>query len=130
MKSKHTLISLFSIAALAVLSIADANAGAVRVRCEKGAGYSKASVDGRDLALGLSYKARLISGGHVKTSALQAAVGDEAEFDFSSKQVDIDAGATPIGAGFIVGTPPKVTGKIVDSNGFVHATDTVVCRIK
>ncbi|MGR8936113.1 MAG: hypothetical protein ACU837_17315 [Gammaproteobacteria bacterium] len=130
MNTKRTSILLFPIAALAAVSISDASAGAVRVRCEKGANYSKASVDGRDLPPGLTYKARLISAGHVKTTALQAPVGDEAEFDFSSKADDIAAGATAIGAGFLGGTPPRATGKILDSSGYVHATDTVACRVK
>jgi hypothetical protein len=131
MKTKNIIISLFSIAALAALSITDASAASVRVRCEKGSNYSKASVDFRDGVPGQSVKARIKSGSHIKTSAAQPVdANGEAEFDFSSKPNDIGAGATAITAGFIVGTPPSLTGKILDADGFVLAADTVNCRVK
>ena len=131
MKSKHIVISLFSIAALATLSIADASAASIRVRCEKGANYSKVDVDVRGVRPGRDYKARVKSGVNIKASSyIHADANGEAEFDFRSNINDIRAGATPIIPGFIVGNPRSVTGKIVDADGFVVAVDTATCKVK
>jgi hypothetical protein len=99
---------------------------AVRVRCERRASRSKISVDGTALAAG-DYSARIGSGASMTTSELLAAVGGEAEFDFDSDPGDIAAGATPIAAGFIQGTPPQVTGTLLSASGGTVAEDTVTC---
>lgn len=97
-----------------------------RVTCERRADRSKISVDGENLAAG-TYTARAVSGTNSSTSGPAPAVGDEVEFDFDSDAGDITAGATPIAAGFIVGTPPSVTGEIRDGAENVVASATVPC---
>ena len=105
-----------------------AQAGEVRVTCEKRASRSKASVDGSDLASG-QYRAVLKSGTHAARSGWQPADGDEAEFDFDSRPADIAEGGTAIAADFIV--DGRVKGYLVDSSG-VRATPVVTasCRIR
>lgn len=130
MKTKSMLLAVSTVALFA-LSLADASAASVRVRCEKGSGYSKISVDGRDLTPGSRYKARVSSGASVKITSLKVAnVNGEAEFDLNSKPNDIAAGATAISSTFIKGNPPRVTGKILDADNFMVASDTVDCRVK
>ncbi len=126
MKRIWTALTLGS-AFLLLINVLDASAATIRVKCEKRANRSKISVDGNDLASGM-YSARVVSGANQKTSALQAAVGDEAEFDFDSNPKDIAAGATPIAADFIQGG--QVVGKILDTNGNTIVSDTVRCRVK
>jgi hypothetical protein len=58
----------------------------------------------------------------------RATVGDEVEFDFDSDAGDIAAGATPIAADFIQGTPPRVTGTILTLSGELVVEATVDCR--
>ncbi len=114
-------------AALCVVAI-DASAATIRVQCEqRGDQRSKISVDGNNLAAG-TYTAQVVSGINMAASAGQAAVGDEAEFDFDSNRNDQAAGATPIAPGFIQGG--KVTGKIVNANGATVISDTVNCRVR
>ncbi len=126
MKRIWTALTLGS-AFFLLTNVLDASAATIRVKCEKRANRSKISVDGNDLASGM-YSARVVSGANQKTSALQAAVGDEAEFDFDSNPKDIAAGATPIAADFIQGG--QVVGKILDTNGNTIVSDTVRCRVK
>lgn len=126
MKRIWTALTLGS-AFFLLTNVLDASAATIRVKCEKRANRSKISVDGNDLAPGM-YSARVVSGANQKTSALQAAVGDEAEFDFDSNPKDIAAGATPIAADFIQGG--QVVGKILDTNGNTIVSDTVRCRVK
>jgi hypothetical protein len=131
MKSRQIIVSLCSVAALSALTLADANAASIRITCEKGSGYSKISADGRGLVAGANYRARVKSGS-MKTQAFlqQADINGEDEFDFSSKNDDINAGATAISSTFISGNPASVSGKIVDSAGFTVASDTVDCTVK
>lgn len=99
----------------------------VRVTCERRADRSRASVNGANLAAG-SYSARILSGASEATSDPVATVGDEVEVDFDSDAGDIGAGATPIAAGFIEGSPPAVTGELLDALGAVVASATATCR--
>jgi len=100
--------------------------GRVRVRCERRTNRSRASVDGSNLRPG-SYGARLTSGPNVATAPPRPSVGDEVEHDFDSAPDDVAAGAIAIGADFIVGSPPAVTGALLDANGNVVAQATVTC---
>jgi len=102
--------------------------GSVRVRCERRANRSRASVDGQNLASG-SYGARLTSGAKVATAPPRPTVGDEVEHDFDSAPDDIAAGAIAIAADFIVGTLPAVTGALLDAGGNVVAQATVTCEL-
>jgi hypothetical protein len=110
--------------ALALLATA-AHAAEVRVRCERRAARSRASVDGNNLAPGI-YQARVSSGANLAVSPQAATVGDEVGFDFDSNRADIRAGATAISANFIQGG--QVTGALLDANGAVVAQATVTCR--
>jgi hypothetical protein len=101
--------------------------GVVSVRCERRSDRSRVSVDGNNLAPG-SYRARVTSGGASVDAPAQAAVGDEAQFDFDSDGGDIAEGATAIAADFIQGTPPQVTGAILTLSGEVVAEATVECE--
>jgi hypothetical protein len=100
--------------------------GIVRVRCERRAGRSKVSVDGSNLAPG-SYLARAASGAATVVAPAQPSIGDEVEFDFDSDSGDIAAGATPIAADFIQGTPPRVSGAILTLPGAVVVEATADC---
>ncbi len=104
-----------------------AGTATVRVTCERRASRSKISVDGNDLASG-SYQARVSSGANTATAPARPTIGDEVEFDFDSDAGDIAAGATPIAAAFIQGTPPQVTGTILDASGNVVVEATADCR--
>ena len=97
------------------------------VTCERRSDRSKVSVNGNDLAAG-TYSARITSGANTATGGSQPTIGDEVEFDFDSQPDDIAAGATPLGAGFIQGAPPQVTGAILDAGGAVVAQATAACR--
>ncbi len=99
----------------------------VRVTCERRSSRSKVSVDGSGLATG-TYTARATSGANTAVAAPQATIGDQAEFDFDSDSGDVGAGATPIAGTFIQGSPPQVTGEIIDATGAVVATATETCR--
>lgn len=105
-----------------------AQAGEVRVTCEKRPTRSKASVDGADLAPG-QYRAVLRSGTRIARSGWQPADGDEAEFDFDSRPADIAEGATAIAADFIV--DGRVKGYLVDASGArVTPVVTAICRVR
>lgn len=131
MKSKQNIFTVCSVVALLALSLADANAASIRLRCVQTATSSKISVDARDVTPGKSYQAWVKSGKHAKFSGFQKAdINGEDEFDFSSRPKDQTAGATAISADFIVGTPPSVTAKVLDKAGFVVARDTVDCVVK
>jgi hypothetical protein len=138
MKSKQIIISVFSAAVFIALTMADASAAAIRVRCDSRGGNSVVSVDGFDLTSG-RYRAVVISGGITKVSRNTKPVvapNDEAEFDYSSKLNDQTAGATAIPATFIKNH--QVLGKIqkrkVTSTGEVVfptvISDTVICRAR
>jgi hypothetical protein len=117
-----TAVALFTLVA------AGANAADVEITCEKRAGRSRASVDGSNLNQG-SYRAVLKSGDRTARSPFQAAIGDEAEFDFDSNQNDIAEGATAIPANFIV--DGRVRGFLVNDNN-VRVTPVVraICRVR
>ena len=100
----------------------------VRVRCEVRSDRSKISVDGNGLATG-TYQARVTSGANTATAPAQQTIGDQVEFDFDSDAGDIAGGATAIGADFIQGTPPQVTGAILTLGGSVVVEATVDCTV-
>ncbi|MBN8508782.1 MAG: hypothetical protein J0L57_09250 [Burkholderiales bacterium] len=115
-------------ACLVVGAAFTAQAAELRVTCEKRASRSKASVDGSDLAAG-QYRAVLRSGTNVARSGWQAAVGDEAQFDFDSRPADIAEGATAIAPDFIV--DGRVRGHLVDATGTrVTPVVTAICRVR
>ncbi|WP_374384284.1 hypothetical protein [Thermomonas sp.] len=119
--------TLGAIATLTLASFA-AQAADVAVSCEKRSTRSKVSVDGNNLAAG-SYRAVVLSGLQTAASPFEAAVGDEAEFDFDSNPADIAAGATRISATFI--TDGRVRGYIVNSSGArVTPVVTAICRVR
>jgi hypothetical protein len=64
------------------------------------------------------------------TMPARATIGDEVEFDFDSDGGDIGEGAPPIAAGFIQGTPPTVTGRLLGPDGGVVAEATVPCQVR
>ena len=100
---------------------------AIRVRCERRSGRSKASVDGNRLAAG-RYRATIISGANSATSRLGTAVGGQVEFDFDSNPNDVASGATRISATFIQGG--RLTGQIKNSAGAVILSSTVACEVR
>lgn len=117
-----------SVIALFTMIAATANAADVQVTCEKRPGRSRASVDGSNLNPG-SYRAVLRSGDKQVRSPLDAAIGDEAQFDFDSNPNDIAEGATAIPAGFIVNG--RVRGFLVNENNVrVTPVVTAICRIR
>jgi hypothetical protein len=67
------------------------------------------------------------SGANTAVSGPEAAVRDEAEFDFDSDRANIAAGATAIPAGFING---RVLGEILNATGDVVASATVACKVR
>ena len=124
------LQKLIVAAALASLTLAafGASAAEVEVRCEKRSTRSKASVDGFNLLSG-QYRAVLKSGTRTARSAYQAAIGDEAQFDFDSNPADIADGATAISSNFIV--DGRVRGYLVNSDNVrVTPVVTAICRIR
>jgi hypothetical protein len=68
-----------------------------------------------------------VPGANSHTWDLRATVGDEVEFDFDSDPGDIAAGATAIAPDFVQGTPPQVTGTILDAGGVTVIEATVTC---
>ncbi len=131
-KMRTTVIGVVALLLGAALA---ADAATVRVRCEKRADRSRISVDGNDLAPG-NYTAKVTSpaaGGTAVTSAAQAAVGDEAAFDFDSNANNIALGATAIGTGFIqitAGGNNDVKGEILDASNASVASASVDCAVK
>lgn len=109
------------------LPAADANAANIRVKCEKKADRSKVSVDGNNMVSG-NYIAKIVSGDNVKESEAKATVGDEIEFDFDSSTKDITNGATRISRSFIQGG--RVTGQLINEQGFTVAQTTSACSVK
>lgn len=125
-----TLRSLVAAAALASLSLTSFSAIAadVEVRCEKRSARSSASVDGSNLASG-EYRAVLKSGTKIARSPFAATIGDEAQFDFDSKNTEVAEGATSIPVNFIV--DGRVRGYLVNTSGQrVTPVVTAICRIR
>ncbi len=114
----------------AATSNAGSNAAAARIRCEvRGTARSRISVDGNNLTpRNGSFSARVSSGANSAAAPVQAAVGDEAEFDFDSSPANIRAGATPISRTFIQGG--SVTAEILDASGAVVASGSAACRVR
>ena len=114
--------------AVLLLSAAlEADAATARVRCRVRLAPARVqiSVDGRDLAPG-SYTATVTSAAGSVTSAAQAAVGDQAEFDFDSDADNIAAGATRISATF-AGVGEMVIGMV---DGPTPASGSAQCVAK
>lgn len=124
---RSTLAVLSCLSAMAATVAIDASAATIRVQCEQRANRSKISVDGNNLPAG-NYSAEVVSGNNVARAPAQAAVGDEAEFDFDSNANDVRAGATAVAPNFIQGG--QVTGKILNSQGATVISDTVSCRVR
>lgn len=125
-----TLRKLTAATALALFVFvgAAANAADLEVTCEKRSNRSRASVDGSNLNSG-SYRAVLKSGDKTARSPFDAAIGDEAQFDFDSNPVDIAEGATPIPANFIV--DGRVRAYLVnESSQRVTPIVTAICRVR
>jgi hypothetical protein len=70
----------------------------------------------------------LTSGSNSATSTAQPAVLHEVEIDFSSRPRDINKGATPLAANFIVDR--QATGSLYTEGGTLVATKTVACRAR
>jgi hypothetical protein len=121
---------LVAAATAASLMLAAFSAGAadVEVRCEKRSARSSASVDGSNLASG-AYRAVLKSGTKIARSPFAETIGDEAQFDFDSKNTEVAEGATSIPIDFIV--DGRVRGYLVNTEG-VRVTPVVkaICRIR
>ena len=114
---------LAAAAAMAGLALTAFGAAAadVEVRCEKRAARSSASVDGSNLASG-EYRAVLKSGTKIARSPFAETIGDEAQFDFDSKNTEVAEGATSIPLDFIV--DGRVRGYLVNTSG-VRVTPVV-----
>ena len=115
-------------AAFVMLAAFSAGAADVEVRCEKRSARSSASVDGSNLASG-AYRAVLKSGTKIARSPFAETIGDEAQFDFDSKNTEVAEGATSIPIDFIV--DGRVRGYLVNTEG-VRVTPVVkaICRIR
>lgn len=122
-----TALSAVMAVFLTSLPVADANAANIRVKCEKRADRSKVSVDGNNMVSG-NYIAKIVSGDNVKESEAKATVGDEIEFDFDSSTKDVTTGATRISRSFIQGG--RVTGQLINEQGFTVAQTTSTCSVK
>jgi hypothetical protein len=120
-----TFFAATTVVLLASFAAAEASAATVRVKCEKRETRSKISVDGRDLKPG-NYMAVVLSGDNEKASPLLPSVGDEIEFDFDSNRNNVAEGAIQISRSFIQGG--RVTGQLLDEDGFTVAQATVRCR--
>jgi hypothetical protein len=121
---------LVAAATAATLMLAALSAGAadVEVRCEKRSARSSASVDGSNLASG-EYRAVLKSGTKIARSPFAETIGDEAQFDFDSKNTEVAEGATSIPLDFIV--DGRVRGYLVNTSGArVTPVVTAICRIR
>lgn len=122
-----TALSAVMAVFLTSLPVADANAANIRVKCEKRADRSKVSVDGNNMVSG-NYIAKIVSGDNIKESEAKATVGDEIEFDFDSSTKDVTTGATRISRSFIQGG--RVTGQLINEQGFTVAQTTSTCSVK
>jgi hypothetical protein len=115
-------------AATLMLAAFSAGAAEVEVRCEKRSARSSASVDGSSLATG-EYRAVLKSGTKIARSPFAETIGDEAQFDFDSKNTEVAEGATSIPLDFIV--DGRVRGYLVNTSGArVTPVVTAICRIR
>ncbi|PSJ17891.1 hypothetical protein [Nitrosomonas supralitoralis] len=123
MKSSTVLGAVLTVLVTS-LPVVDANAANIRVKCDARGNQSKVSVDGNNMVAG-NYIAKIISGSHTKKSPPKHTVGDEIEFDFSSDPGDVAAGATRIVRTFVQG---RVTGQLINEQGFTVAHATRVCR--
>jgi len=112
---------------IASLTVATAAQAELRVKCEVRSDRSTASVDGKSIASG-NYYAVLTSGANSATSTAQPTIKNEVEIDFSSRQRDINKGATALTADFIVGG--EATGALYTEAGTLVATKTVACRVR
>lgn len=100
----------------------------ILVTCEKRQTRSKISVKAKHLSPS-DYSATVSSGDNTAGTALQSAVGDEAEFDFDSQMDDISEGATEISPDFI--QDDTVSANLLDGEGNVVAsTESVACLNK
>lgn len=122
-----TVLGASLIGLLGTLPFDSAFAEGIRIKCEKRAARSSISVDGRDLMPG-NYSSVVFSGDNVAAAPLTPSIGDEVEFDYDSKPDDIAAGETAISSDFIQGG--KVTGQIVDENGYTVVQGSARCRIR
>ena len=125
-----TIKKLVTASAVAMLGLFAfvASAADVKVICEKRPSRSRASVDGSGLVQG-SYRAVLKSGGKTVRTPFDAAIGDEAQFDFDSNANDIANGDTAIPANFIV--DGRVRGYLVNEAGKrVTPIVEAMCRIR
>lgn len=125
-----TISRFVAAAALASLSLTafTATAAEVEVRCEKRSARSSASVDGSNLTSG-QYRAVLKSGTKIARSPFAETIGDEAQFDFDSKNTEVAEGATSIPLDFIV--DGRVRGYLVNTEGArVTPVVTAICRIR
>jgi hypothetical protein len=125
-----TIKTLMAASAVSILALfaTIASAADADVRCEKRTSRSSASIDGKNLASGF-YRAVLKSGSKTSRSDFDQAIGHEVEFDFDSNPNDINLGATPIPANFIV--DGQVRGYLVNQNGQrVTPISTVMCRVR
>lgn len=113
--------------AIASLTVATAAQAELRVKCEVRSDRSTASVDGKSIASG-NYYAVLTSGANSATSTAQPTIKNEVEIDFSSRQRDINKGATALTPDFIVGG--EATGALYTEAGVLVATKTVGCRVR
>ena len=121
------LVAMAALAPLALTALS-ATAADVEVRCEKRAARSSASVDGSNLASG-QYRAVLKSGTKIARSPFAETIGDEAQFDFDSKNTEVAEGATSIPIDFIV--DGRVRGYLVNTEGArVTPVVTAICRIR
>ncbi|HKY00744.1 MAG TPA: hypothetical protein VJL86_13605 [Steroidobacteraceae bacterium] len=121
------LVAMAALASLALTALS-ATAADVEVRCEKRAARSSASVDGSNLASG-QYRAVLKSGTKIARSPFAETIGDEAQFDFDSKNTEVAEGATSIPIDFIV--DGRVRGYLVNTEGArVTPIVTAICRIR
>lgn len=126
MMKRYSFLLAVGMAGILGLAAA-ADAAVLRIRCERRGSRSKISVDARGLAAG-AYRAGVSSGSNEATSAPQAAVGGEAEFDFDSNRADIRAGATAISATFIQGG--RVQARVLDAAGTVVAQGAAACQVR
>lgn len=122
-----TALSAVMAVFLTSLPATDANAANIRLKCEKRADRSKVSVDGNNMVSG-NYIAKIVSGDNIKESEAKATVGDEIEFDFDSSTKDVTTGATRISRSFIQGG--RVTGQLINEQGFTVAQTTSTCSVK
>jgi hypothetical protein len=132
-QSTRALIIGCGVAMLTVSSLA--SAAELRLKCERRFNRSQdirstISVDGKNLfPVNAMYSARVISGPNQATHAPLTAVGDEVEFDFSSKPNDIAAGATAIPVDFIVNGTVRAAIFNADGQMVVGPVDAT-CRLR